>query len=214
LGLVVVASGCPSRDISSLGHGDNGEILNDVNVVTNRNVDILFLIDNSSSMNDKQDLVAANFPRFIDVLNNIPGGAPNVHIGVASSTVSVGPYAIDACTLPDDGLLQNTPRVCSTAGKTCRFSSECCSNSCVTGMCASGPRPAGCHVPGATCNGPNDCCTHQCQAGICGCPVPNAGARYIEDIANPDGSRKRNYDPSVALADVFTCIARLGVSGC
>jgi hypothetical protein len=47
----------------------------------------------------------ANFPKFIDVLQNIPGGLPNVHLGIASSDVTV-----QACGgTNDNGLLQNTP---------------------------------------------------------------------------------------------------------
>ena len=51
----------------------------------NRNVDLLFVIDDSSSMADKQTNLAANFPNLINVLNAIPGGLPNVHIGVVTT---------------------------------------------------------------------------------------------------------------------------------
>jgi hypothetical protein len=226
VGFVLLASGCPSRDISSLGHGDNGEILNDVTVVTNRDVDVLFLIDNSSSMNDKQDLVASNFPRFIDVLRNIPGGLPNLHIGVASSSVSVGGYPfIDSCSGNfDDGLLQSTPRLCLASGQSCKVasSSDCCSGDCTCikdstgkctalGMCSATRVRMGCHIPGESCSTDNDCCTHDCTAGTCGCPVPTG--KYIDDEANASGGRTTNYG-SAELEDVFTCIARLGVDGC
>jgi hypothetical protein len=186
LPLVLLAAGCPSRDISSLGHGDNGEILADVTTTTNRDVDILFLIDNSSSMNTKQDLVASNFPEFIKVLKSLPGGLPNVHIAVASSTVGLGnnnmgvPNIEFECgmntvdgVLQDNGLLQNTARATNVS----------------------------------RCADPN-------SPETTSCPVPNASARYIEDIAQSDGSRSRNYPSDAALEDVFTCIARLGVCGC
>ena len=63
----------------------NGVEVKDIPVTVNRNVDLLVLIDDSPSMADKQANLAANFPRFIDVLSTIPGGFPNVHIGVATS---------------------------------------------------------------------------------------------------------------------------------
>nr|HEX4316354.1 hypothetical protein [Kofleriaceae bacterium] len=51
----------------------------------NRDIDILFLIDDSPSMADKQRNIGQNFPNFINVLNTIQGGLPNVHIGVTTS---------------------------------------------------------------------------------------------------------------------------------
>jgi hypothetical protein len=51
----------------------------------NRNLDLLFLIDDSPSMSDKQANLAANFPSFLNVLSTVPGGLPDVHIGVATS---------------------------------------------------------------------------------------------------------------------------------
>jgi hypothetical protein len=81
---------------------------------SNRDVDILFLIDNSDSMRDKQANLNLNFQYFIDVLQNIPGGLPNVHLGVASSDVTI----VGCNSLGDNGLLQNTPRGVCTASLT------------------------------------------------------------------------------------------------
>lgn len=61
-----------------------------------RDVDIMFMIDNSPSMKDKQENLARNFPIFMDVLKNIPGGLPNVHVGIVSSDVGAGPSPV-AC---------------------------------------------------------------------------------------------------------------------
>src|SRR5690242_4714584 len=60
----------------------------DVNPV--RDVDILFMIDNSPSMQEEQDKLNANFPVFMNELKKIPGGLPNVHIGVISSDLGAG----------------------------------------------------------------------------------------------------------------------------
>jgi hypothetical protein len=104
-------SACPAREVSKIDPQQQPEVVKDIPISVNRDVDILFLIDNSDSMGDKQASLTANFPRFIDVLQNIPGGLPNIHIGIASSTVGVGGYNIGGCGgNGDDGRLQNTPR--------------------------------------------------------------------------------------------------------
>ncbi len=153
-------SGCITRDITAENPTPSRQQNLDQPISSNRDVDILFVVDNSDSMADKQDTLLANFPLFIQVLQNIPGGLPNVHIGVTSSDVGIEPFEIDGpggCHgNGDNGLLQNTPRG--------------------------------------------------------GCLPPTGGARYIEDIGLPDGTRQQNY--TGALEDVFTCIARLGTNGC
>src|SRR5665647_2341904 len=53
--------------------------------IQNSNLDILFVIDDSPSMADKQAALAAAFPRMIDVLGQIDGGLPSLHIGVVTS---------------------------------------------------------------------------------------------------------------------------------
>jgi hypothetical protein len=53
-------------------------------------LDILFMIDDSSSMTPLQGKLTANFPVFMDVLKSLPHGLPNVHIGVVSSSMGAG----------------------------------------------------------------------------------------------------------------------------
>ena len=60
-----------------------------VALTVNRNVDLLFLIDDSSSMGKSQDNLRRNFPAFMTKLKNLPGGLPNVHIAVVSSDMGV-----------------------------------------------------------------------------------------------------------------------------
>jgi len=56
----------------------------------NRDIDILFLVDNSSSMKLSQNNLLRNFPVFMDVLKGLPMGLPNVHIAVVSSDMGAG----------------------------------------------------------------------------------------------------------------------------
>lgn len=76
-----------------------------------RDVDILFMVDNSPSMNQEQENLGRNFPAFMDELKKIPGGLPNVHIGVISSDMGAGPTPVGSCTRPggDRGIFQVKP---------------------------------------------------------------------------------------------------------
>jgi hypothetical protein len=60
-----------------------------------RDIDILFVVDNSPSMSDKQNNLVKNFPVFMEELKKIKGGLPNVHIGVVSSDVGAGPTRLE-----------------------------------------------------------------------------------------------------------------------
>jgi hypothetical protein len=120
-------------------------------------LDILVIVDNSGSMREEQDALAANFNRFINVLNDTLGVLPNIHLGVVSTDLGGGPFGIMSCTgNGDNGILQNAP------------------------------------------------------SGACATPGPE---RYIVDSLNTDGiNRDTNYSGN--LADTFSCIAKLGTTGC
>jgi hypothetical protein len=50
-----------------------------------RDLDVLFVIDDSSSMLDKQQTLTDNFPVFVNELSTIPGGLPDLHLGVITT---------------------------------------------------------------------------------------------------------------------------------
>ncbi len=90
--------------------------------IPNRDLDILFVVDNSASTGDKQAALAAAFPRMIDVLSQVEGGLPNLHIGVVTTDMgtsssgdavpapAVGQVGAGGCMgRGDDGLLRKTP---------------------------------------------------------------------------------------------------------
>ena len=90
-----------------------------VRATPNRNVDLLFVVDDSASMADKQNNLVNNFPNFINTLNTIEGGLPDLHLGVvttdmgvrattgAVSTINVGTVGQGGCSAAgDDGRLQ------------------------------------------------------------------------------------------------------------
>src|SRR5262245_41111624 len=103
-------TGCPDRTVSSLDLVQEGEIAKEIPI--SADIDLLFVIDNSSSTLDKQAVFAANFPRFVQALDAFEKGRPNLHIGVVSTTVDLGVSGIGGCAHPassDDGLPHNTP---------------------------------------------------------------------------------------------------------
>lgn len=126
-----------------------------VPAATAEGLDLLFVIDNSNSMREEQASLVANFSRFVNVLQELDSGLPDIHIGVVTTNVGAGQFGISGCEGEgDNGILVNTPS--------------------------------------GACNAPSD--------------------RYISDIASSDGTRIRNYDGT--LAETFSCIAEVGVTGC
>jgi len=89
LAAIGLLAGCPDRTISEVNPEQGRVEFKDIPVNINRNVDILFVVDDSGSMADKQQNLKDNFPKFIDVLNTIQGGLPDIHLGVVSSDVGV-----------------------------------------------------------------------------------------------------------------------------
>lgn len=79
--------GCPSRDVSAVAPNQSKEQQKEIPVSLNREIDILWVIDNSSSMEQEQASLARNFPEFTRVLETIEGGLPDIHMGIISSNV-------------------------------------------------------------------------------------------------------------------------------
>ena len=85
----------------------------------NRNVDMLFLIDDSSSMRLSQDNLLRNFPTFMTTLQAAPQGLPNIHVAVISSDMGAGDGSVAGCdtTGGKNGIFQYTPRgTCTASG--------------------------------------------------------------------------------------------------
>lgn len=163
---VTTLAGCPSREVSKVDVTQQKQDRKDIPVVAERDIDILFVVDDSESMKDEQASLAANFPLFIDTLQGIQGGLPNVHIGVISTNVGAHP-SIPNCG-PDDsdeGVLQSA------------FTADPAFPQCADGSLS-------------------------------------LDGNFIEDVVinEETGERRRNYTGN--LADVFSCMAVLGIEGC
>lgn len=117
--LLLLLAACPDRPIASV-YPEQGTVeQKDLPAVPNRDVDILFLIDNSGSMDAEQASLRANFSRFMGVLETIEGGLPNVHIGVATSNlgqsagdgVGTASFGSSCANKGDDGVLRTSPLI-------------------------------------------------------------------------------------------------------
>jgi hypothetical protein len=64
------------------------DLLYEVNPV--RKLDLIFMVDNSISMQEEQDKLKANFPSFMERLAAIPGGLPDTRIAILSSNFGAG----------------------------------------------------------------------------------------------------------------------------
>jgi hypothetical protein len=67
-------------------------------------LDVLFMIDNSSSMTEMQQKLGTQIPGFLTALQNLPAGLPNIHIAVVSSDLGAPGDATSSlgCTMLGD----------------------------------------------------------------------------------------------------------------
>ena len=106
----------------------------------NRAVDVLFMVDNSSSMTPLQQKLIASFPAFINELKGLPGGLPNLHIAVVSSSMGAGRNpSVDHCPPGgDQGIFQAKP-----VGSSCTQASLNAGESFIITSGAGGPNFTG-----------------------------------------------------------------------
>jgi hypothetical protein len=86
--LAVLAAGCAEQTVETPGPLDRAAVERKIiPVQAARAYDILFVVDNSPTMQSLQPILTANAIKFVDVLRSLGGGLPNVHIGVISTDV-------------------------------------------------------------------------------------------------------------------------------
>jgi hypothetical protein len=76
-----------------------------------RQLDVVFVIDNSGTMREEQDALGRAFPAFIEELRAGPGGMPDVRIGIVSTSFGAGPTTVspECTTLGDRGRFRVQP---------------------------------------------------------------------------------------------------------
>jgi hypothetical protein len=120
--LALVALACDKRDVS-VSHSATTEEMyaltsswptfaQGIDQGPGAKMDILFMVDNSSSMSPLQAKLTSSFPQLMKVLESLPGGVPDLHIGVVSSDMGSGAFAAPGCntTGGDRGRLQFAPK--------------------------------------------------------------------------------------------------------
>jgi hypothetical protein len=91
---VALLAGCPDRRVIEIDIRRSGQQVSEIPVNVRRDLDLLFVVDNSSSMEGEQQLLAENFPRFIEKLEEVEGGLPDLHLGVISSDLGIPPFEL------------------------------------------------------------------------------------------------------------------------
>jgi hypothetical protein len=127
---VVVASAlpliwaCNARSFEAPQPNPVSVVNNTFQATLNREIDILFMVDNSSSMLPLQAKLLAQFPVFMNVLKMLPAGdgsgmaLPDIHVAVISSDTGPGKFDLGAyhCAYAGDrGQFRSDPRGTCTA---------------------------------------------------------------------------------------------------
>jgi len=94
----VVGSGGSGGVGGSGGAGGSTSFVRRIEQPLSRDVDILFLIDDSSEMIPAQSKLRAALPSFVSALQGLPGGLPGLHVAVISTDMGAGDGSISTCT--------------------------------------------------------------------------------------------------------------------
>lgn len=83
--MLVVLVACGGHGSTPSDAGGGLVTVAEVRVTVKRGLDLLFVIDDSSSTAEIQANLALGFPGLIDTLATLPGGLPDLHLGVVTS---------------------------------------------------------------------------------------------------------------------------------
>lgn len=165
-----------------------------------RQVDVLFVVDNSATMANEQATLQGQFSVLIEAFEAMMGDLPSLHVGVVSTDLGTGTYTtIRLCEEVggDRGILgkeggTNLGQTCIGPGQ--RYIADL--------------EPAQCNIqkdPNGQCLG-DDCTVSNCE-------LVQQGTEVLDLVADANGCpRCRNYGGE--LADTFGCLASLGTEGC
>lgn len=101
--LLLLLPACVDRTVSRVEPVQDSVETFDVPTVVERDVDILFVIDSSPSMEEEHASLRNDFGALLDRLDDGPEGLPNVHIGVVSSDMGTAPYNVNSQCRADGG---------------------------------------------------------------------------------------------------------------
>jgi len=97
---------CTSRQLEVPGSAPTRTYQNVFQETVNRDVDVLFMVDNSRSMLPLQAKLNTQFVAFMQTLQALPGGQPNLHIAVVTSDMGSGANPVQLCN-NDQGIFKS-----------------------------------------------------------------------------------------------------------
>lgn len=117
---VVLGGGCMDRELTGVDPVVQALAILTVPQPPSGRVDILVVVDNSGSMQQEQEALAANFPRLIEELmlpsNPEHNAVTDLHVGIVSTDLGSAGYVLPTCgsgalghALGDDGMLRHAP---------------------------------------------------------------------------------------------------------
>ncbi|HVY38786.1 MAG TPA: hypothetical protein VHM31_12660 [Polyangia bacterium] len=109
---IALVAGCTSRTFEAPAIRPAVSVRNVQTYHQNDKLDLLFMIDDSSSMDKMQTKLKEQLPLFMQVLQSAPGGLPDIHIAVVSSDMGVpSDVSIQSCTrYGDQGMFRADPQ--------------------------------------------------------------------------------------------------------
>jgi hypothetical protein len=85
IGVVLAATACVAPDAPAASHVEAFDL---PGYTGNRDLDVLFVVDNSPAMAPYRASLMSSAASFINVMNTVTGGLPNVHIGVVTAALA------------------------------------------------------------------------------------------------------------------------------
>lgn len=104
--LPAALAGCWTQTIGgpaqTSGGADGGTVTSFRIAPSDNQLDLLFVIDDSGAAAAQQKLTA-QVPALLQAIEQLPGGLPDLHVGVVSTDLGAGPDAPTGCTATGDG---------------------------------------------------------------------------------------------------------------
>ncbi|HLK93774.1 MAG TPA: hypothetical protein VKZ18_28035 [Polyangia bacterium] len=107
---------CTSRSLEAPNITPTATLTTNFTQKINNEIDILFMIDDSSSMTSMQQKLLDQLPTFMQVLQNLPTGLPSLHVAVVSQDMGAPSDSQIGCTqFGKAGVFQAAPEGTCTA---------------------------------------------------------------------------------------------------
>lgn len=96
----------------------------------NRDIDVLFVVDDTGAIAGSEDVLAAAYPLFAQLFQSDPSGLPAMHVGVAAASVGAAP----SCDVAGGGPPRTQASACGVTGANQFLTTNSCgSNPSFTG---------------------------------------------------------------------------------